>query len=82
MDEDGVVVALQAAEDRIYRLCNETVELVRALYRVYVTKTGAEHERYGRVINRAAARGDRRHQAWRKAWIKLNEEKMRRRKMM
>ena len=82
MDDDGVVVVLQAAEDRICRLCDEATELVRRLYRVYAAKTGAEHERYGLVINRAAARGDRRHQAWRDAWLALNEEKARRRKKM
>lgn len=73
MDE---LAALRAAEDRIYRLCEEATELVQRLYRRFAEEKGEARQRYGEAVNRAAARGDRRHQAWRAAWLALTETQM------
>lgn len=70
------VAALKAAEERAYRLCDETTTLIQDIYRLLVLgKLDPDRPRYQRVFDKAVQRGDRRHQAWRRAWIAYEEGK-------
>lgn len=67
-DITGVdVAALKAAEERAYTLCDQASALVDALFRL-VTSEHQGRARYRRAFDDAAARAQRRHDAWLRAW--------------
>lgn len=70
------IAALKAAEERAYLLCTEATTLIQDLYRLVVLgKQDPNRPRYQRAFDHACLRGDRRHQAWRRAWIAFEEGK-------
>jgi len=70
------VAALKAAEERAYLVCDEATTLIQDLYRlVTLAKQDPDRPRYRRVFDKAVNRGDRRHQAWRRAWIAFEDKK-------
>lgn len=63
----GDVAALKAAEERAFALCDEASALVDVLFH-QVTSERPGCARYRRAFDSAAARSQRRHDAWRRAW--------------